>query len=108
MQDRVLGMLGIAVHAGKVVSGGFSCEKAIKEGKAFAVILATDAQKNTVKTITDKCAYRGIALRKYGTMEELGHAIGKQDRACVALTDERLAQAVLAKIELAEKEPGQL
>ena len=46
--DRVLSLLGIAQKAGKVVSGGFLCEDAIKSREAVLVILAEDAQKNTV------------------------------------------------------------
>ena len=53
--DRVLSLLGIAQKAGKVVSGGFLCEDAIKSREAVLVILAEDAQKNTVHTITNKC-----------------------------------------------------
>ena len=33
--DRVLSMLGIAAKAGSVVSGEFSTEKAVKEGRAY-------------------------------------------------------------------------
>ena len=32
MQDKALAMLGMAAKAGKVVSGEFSVEKAVKEG----------------------------------------------------------------------------
>lgn len=32
MQDKALAMLGMATKAGKVVSGEFSVEKAVKEG----------------------------------------------------------------------------
>ena len=38
--DRVLSLLGIAQKAGKVVSGGFLCEDAIKSREAVLVILA--------------------------------------------------------------------
>ena len=37
MQDKALAMLGMATKAGKVVSGEFSVEKAVKEGKAWLV-----------------------------------------------------------------------
>ena len=38
--DRVLSLLGIAQKAGKVESGGFLCENAVKARKAKLVILA--------------------------------------------------------------------
>lgn len=40
MQDKALAMLGMATKAGKVVSGEFSVEKAVKEGKAWLVLVA--------------------------------------------------------------------
>ena len=43
MQDKALAMLGMATKAGKVVSGEFSVEKAVKEGKAWLVLVAEDA-----------------------------------------------------------------
>ena len=45
--DKVLSMLGLAAKAGKVVSGEFSTEKAIKARKAYIVMVAEDASDNT-------------------------------------------------------------
>ena len=42
-------MLGIAAKSGSVVSGEFSTEKAVKEGRAYLVIVAGDASENTKK-----------------------------------------------------------
>ena len=41
--NKVHSMIGLATKAGKVVSGEFAVEKAIKDGKAFLVIIAEDA-----------------------------------------------------------------
>ena len=41
--DRALSMLGIAAKAGKVVSGEFSTEKAVKSDRAELVLVAKDA-----------------------------------------------------------------
>ena len=43
--DRLLSLLGIAQKAGKLESGSFLCEKAIKGKNAKLVIVAEDAQK---------------------------------------------------------------
>ena len=48
-QNKTLSMLGLARRAGKVVSGEFSVEKAVKSGKAYLVIVAEDASDNTIK-----------------------------------------------------------
>ena len=42
-KDKVLNLIGLAQKAGKVVSGEFMTEKAVKTGEAALVILAEDA-----------------------------------------------------------------
>ena len=104
MQDRILSMLGIAQKAGKVVSGGFQCEKAIQGRQARLVILACDAQKNTSETIRNKCAYYGIPLIQYSNKDALGRAIGKEERACAAVTDEGLGLNIKKLYDSGKKE----
>ena len=41
-QDKALAMIGLAQKAGKIVSGEFATEKAVKTGKAALVIVAGD------------------------------------------------------------------
>lgn len=75
-------------------------EKAVKEGKAWLVLVAEDASDNTKKSFTNMCEFYECDLIFYGKKENLGHAIGKEFRASVAITDENLAQAVKKKITL--------
>ena len=94
MVDRIYSMVGIAEKAGHVASGEFSTEKAIKSGKACLVILASDASGNTRKHFSDMCAYRDIPIAIYGKKEELGHAIGKEMRVSLAITQKGLADSI--------------
>jgi len=48
-KDRVLSMLGLATRSRNVVSGGFATEEAVKNGKAYLVIIAENASDNTRK-----------------------------------------------------------
>ena len=48
-QDKALSMIGLAQKAGKVVSGEFSTEKAVKTGKAVMVVVASDSSDTTKK-----------------------------------------------------------
>ena len=102
--DKLLSLLGIAQKAGKIVSGGFICEKAIKSREAKLVIIAEDAQKNTVSTISNKCTFYHIPFSFYGVKETLGHAIGKQERSCVAVTDQGLADSITKLLGSGKKE----
>ena len=97
--DRVLSMLGIAAKAGKIASGEFATENAVKAGKAFLVVTAADASENTAKKFRDMTDFYRVPLVVYGTKESLGGCIGKDYRSSLAVTDEKLAQAGTNKIE---------
>lgn len=94
MRNNVYSMLGLARKAGRLRSGGFLTEDAIRSRKAHLVILAGDAKDNTAGTIEDKCAYYHVRCCTYGTKKDLGAAIGTEERACVAVTDPGLAEAI--------------
>lgn len=99
MKDKALALLSIAAKAGKIVSGGFMCEKAIHEGTACLIIIAEDASGNTRKKFTDKSTFYNVPCRVAGTSEVLGHRIGKQNRMVVAVTDEGLAEQITNKLD---------
>ncbi len=95
--DPVHSMLGIAAKAGKIVSGEFATEKAVKSGSAYLVVTAEDASANTQKKFRDMTDFYEVPLIVYGTKDSLGACIGKDYRSSLALTDERLADAVTKK-----------
>ena len=99
--DRVLNMIGLAQKAGKVVSGEFMTEKAVKTGTACLVILAEDASDNTKKKFRNMCSFYEVPFCIYGTKEALGAAVGCEFRASLAVTDEGLANSVIRKLEAA-------
>ena len=93
-QNRIFSMIGLAQKAGKVASGEFSTEKAVKEGRAGLVIVSIEASDNTKKKFLNMCAYYKVPLYFYGTKAELGLAIGREFRASLAVTDRGLAEAI--------------
>lgn len=97
--DNALRMVGIATKAGRTASGEFMTENAIKSGKAALVILASDASDNTKKKFKNMCEFYDVPIRIYSTKDELGHAMGKEFRASMAVTDEGLAQTIMKKMD---------
>lgn len=87
-------MIGMAMKAGKVASGEFATEKAVKTGKAYMVIVASDSSDNTKKNFSDMCSYYNVPIYFFSDKEELGHAIGKQFRASLAILDEGLKNTI--------------
>lgn len=97
--DKVLSLLGLSARAGKIASGEFAAETVVKSGKAALVIVAEDASDNTRKLFHDKCSFYEVPVFDYGTKETLGHAIGKELRASVAVLDAGLANAIISHLE---------
>ena len=98
MVDRVLSMIGIAAKAGKIASGEFSTEKAVKTGTAYLVITAEEASDNTKKKFKNMSDFYEVPYFEYQTKENLGRAIGKEFRASLAITDANLAKAIEKKL----------
>ena len=92
--DRILSMLGLAKRAGKIADGQFQTEAALKQGKAFLVIVAEDASENTRKKFSDMSSYRKVPFYLYSDRERLGRSIGCELRSCAAVTDASFAGAI--------------
>lgn len=93
-------MISIAAKAGKVVSGGFLCEKAVQEGSACLIIIAENAAKNTTKKFRDKCTYYEVPYVIFGDSNVLGNRIGKESRMTLAITDMGLAKQIANKLDV--------
>lgn len=89
--NRALSRLGLAMRAGKLVSGEEIVLKAIRSGEAKLVLLARDASDNTSKKFADKCNSYGVPLVIGFTRYELGAAVGKPERVIFAVTDKGFA-----------------
>lgn len=99
-RNKVLSLAGLAARAGKIASGEFSVEKAVKSGRGHLVIVAADASDNTRKLFSNMCEYYEVPILIMETKEELGRAVGKELRASIAVLDAGFAKAML-------KEEGQ-
>ena len=101
--NKILSMVGMAMKAGKVVSGEFSTEKAVKTGKAFLVIVSEAASDNTKKMFRNMCSYYEVPMYVYGTKADLGHSMGKEFRASLAVTEEGFAKSIEKRLIEAER-----
>lgn len=98
-QNKTDSLIGLAMKAGKVVSGEFATDKCIKDGKAKVVLVSVDASDNTKKMFSNMCEFYKVAIYFYGTKEGLGHIIGKELRSSLAITDEGFAKSLVKHLE---------
>ena len=96
-EKKIFSLFGLATRAGKMASGEFQTEMAIKSGTTFLIIIAKDASDNTKKLFQDKCSFYKVPILFLGTKEELGRAIGKEYRASLAILDKGFAEAIMNK-----------
>lgn len=97
---KILNLLGLATKAGMTASGEFMTEKSIKDGRAHLVIVSSDASENTRKMFLNMCTYYEVPIYIFGSKEELGHAIGKEMRASLAVVDAGFSKALVKQIKL--------
>lgn len=94
--------VGFAMRAGKLASGSFAVEKAVKSGRAKLIIVDDGASENTVKQWRNASLNQNIPLVQMSCM---GKAIGKAERMVAAVTDEGFAEMILKKsgVEMEER-----
>lgn len=92
--EKLLGMLGLCMRAGRLVCGTPMICEALKHQKTiFLVLMADRASENTKKRLSDRCKYYGVRLVSVPVATEaLAHALGKSgELAAVAVTDKSFA-----------------
>ena len=97
--NKVLSLLGLAFRSGNLVSGEFATREAVRKKAATLVIVANDASDNTKKMFENSCAYYKVPVYQFGMKEELGHAMGKEMRASLAVLDSGFAKALREKLD---------
>ena len=100
-------LLGFAQKAGKVVSGYTAVIRAIGAHRAKLIVVAGDASSRTREGVERAAQGRRIPVVTWGSVAELGKAIGKPDRAVVAVCDSGFAQALLERLPGGGAEKGQ-
>lgn len=99
-QNKALSLVSLATKAGKTVSGEFATEKAVKDFTAELVLVAGDASGNTKKKFKNMCDFYEVPIYFYGDKDTLGHAMGKEFRASLAVTDEGFAKGIRKHLDL--------
>ena len=99
IQNKALSMISLATKAGKTVSGEFCTEKEVKTGRAALVIVAGDASEHTKKKFRNMCDYYHVPIYFYEDKDTLGHAMGKEFRASLAVLDAGFAKGIMRHLD---------
>ena len=96
-QEKLIGLLGLAARAGKLIYGTpMTCDALKDRKKIYYVFRAKGCSENTRKRLTDRCKYYEVPLIDVELdVSELAHKLGKSgELAVVALTDASFAEGI--------------
>jgi ribosomal protein L7Ae-like RNA K-turn-binding protein len=92
-------MLGLCQRAGKVASGEFAAEQALKKRKAEILLVAADASERTAEKFLGLAVRSGVPCYRVGSRTELGEALGKAHRATVVIQSRDFAKGLISILE---------
>jgi len=95
----VFSLLGISQKAGKLVSGQDSVERAVNSKRTYLIIISQDSSENTQKKFLNLANSKNIPVIIWGSANDLGKSIGKEERKVLSVTDRGLADAVYKRIK---------
>ena len=90
----VLGLLGLAARARTVAAGTESVRDAVRAGKAYRVILASDAAAAQQQKLVPLLDARRVPYHIVLSRDDLGRALGRNPVSAVGLLDPNLARRV--------------
>ncbi|OOB78913.1 MAG: hypothetical protein BEN19_08415 [Epulopiscium sp. Nuni2H_MBin003] len=97
--NKIYQLLSICQKGRNLISGEYAVKQSVIDNKTYLVIISNEASDNTKKLFKDKCSYRGIPYKIWGTSEDLGKCMGKEYRVVVGVTEKNLAIKILNLIE---------
>ncbi|HCF89354.1 MAG TPA: 50S ribosomal protein L7ae [Firmicutes bacterium] len=97
--NKLITILGFAQKAGKIASGETATEQVINQRKACLVLVALDASAGTSAKFMELCLKNNIPVFNAGLKLELGNAIGRSPRSCIAFLDNGFARAAIEALK---------
>ncbi|MBO0482957.1 YlxQ-related RNA-binding protein [Candidatus Enterococcus courvalinii] len=97
-RQKAMNLLGLAMRAGKLVTGEELTIADIRRQKAKVVFVATDASDNTRKKIQDKSSYYKVPCFELFSEAEITQMIGKP-RKVFGVLDAGFAKKIKELIE---------
>lgn len=90
--------MGFAKKSGNLLTGVNTCTFAMNKGRVQLMILAEDISENSEKKIMKEIRKHGVKFVKYGSGEELSHAVGTAGRSVFAVCDDNFSKVILNEI----------
>lgn len=94
INNKILGLIGLAARARKVCFGADSVALQVKKKKVYLIIVAKDASNRTKDKFRNISDEYDIPIIIEGEIEILSKAIGKSNKAIIGIEDSHLASEI--------------
>ena len=102
-KERILSSIGLSYRAGILTSGFDAVELAIRSGAVEMLIISSDGSEKQKEKLIRAAKEEDVVFRKFGTAEELGRAIGKDNRIAIAILDQGMGKKLASLIDELER-----
>ena len=94
VNNKILGLIGLAARARKLCFGADSVEEKTKKGKVKLLIIAEDASNRTKDKFIKLANEKNIPIIIKEKIETLSKAIGKSNKAIIGIEDINLSNEI--------------
>ena len=96
INKNILGLIGLAMKAGKVAFGADSVEENITKRKAKLIIISKESSERTKSKFVKLCEKYNVPIIIDGKIEELSKTIGKNNKV-IGIKDINFANSIQKK-----------
>ena len=97
INNNILGLIGLAMKAGKVCFGADSVEENIIKKKVKLLIISEDSSERTKSKFIKLCEKYNIPVIVDGDIDTLSKTIGKNNKAIIGIKDINFAESIQKK-----------
>lgn len=99
---KIESYLGFAARARKLYTGYNTCEMMMERRKVRLLVLAGDLSEGSRDKMQGLARQHKVECVTYGTIDELSHATGTENKGIFGVADASLAKAIEAEVAKAE------
>lgn len=93
----MLGLIGLAMKAGKVCFGADSVEENIVKRKVKLLIISKDSSERTKNKFVNICEKYNVPVIVDGDIDTLSKTIGKSNKVVIGIKDVNFAESIQKK-----------
>ena len=99
INKNILGLIGLAMKAGKVAFGADSVEESILQRKVKLLIVSEESSERTKSKFIKLCQNYNIPIIIDGNIDDLSKTIGKSNKAVIGIKDINFANSIQKKYD---------